>query len=119
MNTKKLEYAIKVNIYTELKNEIQEDDCFDISYTICEFISNCLKNNYSPEYYVHSSKINEDIENELNTFCTFYLESEEVSTDELTNTFLKCIGDSIPKLDNNDILDETLNIQIQECFLSN
>lgn len=116
MENKKVEFALKMNIYTELENQIQNEDCFDISYAVCKFISNCLKEVYDINYYVHSSKINEEFEKELNTFCTFYIETTIKTEDEIINDFLSYIGDNIPKIDNNLIVDETLNIQIQDYF---
>lgn len=112
----KTEYAIKFNIYIEVKNGFDYKEFTDIGYQICEYIKENLPNKENVNFSLHESIMNEDVENELKILCTYFIESDIGSEEEVLNYFLDSLPDDISCLNDNIIPTDDLNIQVHECF---
>lgn len=111
---KKVEYAIKMNIYIEVKNEFNYDECTDIGYQVCEYIKENLPNKEDVNFSLHESVMNEDVENELKILCTYFIESDMCSEEEVLSYFLDSLPDDISSLNDNIIPTDNLNVQVHQ-----
>ena len=114
----KIEYSIRMNIYVELRNEIDSSECMDMGVMICTYIKEDLVVNENVEFYVHESCMNEDIEDEfeLKILCTFHIQSDDCLEQNVIDCFLKSIPKDITNISNNIVPTDELNVYIHECL---
>lgn len=112
----KLEYGLKMNIYLNTEESIETE--LDKGYYICECMSKCLSSENYVDFYMHSSKMNEDVENELSISVTFYVKSTTKTESEVIEEFLSNIKDNIANINKDIVYDESVTIQVHECFIS-
>lgn len=114
----KIEYSIRMNIYVELKNEIDTSESMDMGYKICMYIKEHLPNKDDVVFYLHESCMNEDIEDyfELKILCTFYIKSNDCLEQNVIDCFLDSIPNDISNISDNIVPTDELNVYIHECL---
>lgn len=90
--------------------------CSDLGYRIGTYITDGFSNDENINFHVYEALMNEDIDNELQILCSFYILGDFSNENEAIDCFVKYIPDKILINSEEMVSNQETNIQIHECL---